>query len=170
MSRIIDFYRGTGVDSEGRSLEDVWAFSDEEMEFQHDFIQWMFPLETPSRFNRDAPVLTEADIRAFHDEETPRENLRKSLDRFLAFLGLGREGGRIVPAADFPAKRAIFMEPDHNWLRVTRALTSLRVLGLAEEAERFHEALERLIQSGKARVTAETRAFWRNATFPNRDG
>jgi len=169
MSQITEFYKGTGKDAEGRSLEDIWAFSDDEMEFHHDFIQWMFPLETPSRFNRNAPVLTETDIRAFHDDATLRENLRKSLDRFLAFLGLGREGDRIAPAADFPAKRAIFMEPDHNWLRITRTLTCLRTLGLADEAERFHEGLERLILSGDARVTAETRAFWKNAAFPDRN-
>ncbi len=169
MSRITEFHQGTGTDAEGRSLEDIWAFSDDEMEFHHDFIQWMFPLETPSRFNLNAPVLTDTDIRAFHDDEKLRENLRKSLDRFLAFLGLGREGDQIVPAADFAAKQAIFMEPDHNWLRITRALTSLRTLGLADEAERFHAALERLILSGKARVTAETRAFWRNAAFPDQN-
>jgi len=166
MSRITEFYQGTGADSEGRSLEDIWNFSDEEMEFHHDFIQWMFPLETLSRFNRSAPVLTETDIRAFQDDPKLRENLRKSLDRFLAFLGLTREGDHIVPAADFPTKQAIFMEPDHNWLRITRALSSLRILGLAEEAERFHEGLQRLILTGKARVTTETRAFWRNAAFP----
>jgi len=167
MSQLTEFYQGTGTDSEGRSLEDVWKFSDDEMEFHHDFIQWIFPLETPSRFNRNAPLLSDDDIRAFHDDPKLRENLRGSLDRFLAFLGLAREGEEIVPAADFPSKQAIFLEPDHNWLRITRALTSLRTLGLADEAERFYQGLQRLILSGKARVTAETRAFWRNAAVPD---
>lgn len=167
MSRIIEFYQGTGTDSEGRSLEDMWNFSDDEMEFEHDYIQWMFPLETRSRFNPLAPVLDDDDIRAFHDDPGLRENLRKSLDRFLAFLGFAREEDRIVPAADFPTKQAIFMEPDHNWLRVTRALTSLRTLGLADEAERFYKGLQRLILSGEARVTAETRTSWKNAALPD---
>jgi hypothetical protein len=55
MSRLTDFYRGAGSDSEGRSLADLWNLSDDEMEDIHDFIQWMFPLREPSRFNPDAP-------------------------------------------------------------------------------------------------------------------
>lgn len=167
MSGLIEFYQGTGTDSEGRSLEDVWEFSDDEMEFQHDFIDWIFPLETPNRFNRSAPVLSDDDIRAFQEEPKLRENLRKSLDRFLAFLGLAREGDAIVPAADFPTKRAIFQEPDHNWLRITRALTCLRTLGMADEAERFYKGLQRLILSGEAQITPETRAFWKSAALPD---
>ena len=65
MSDLIAFYRGLAPDSEGRTLADLWAFSDREMEDIHDFIQWMFPLREPSRFNPDAPLLTAADIAAF---------------------------------------------------------------------------------------------------------
>lgn len=167
MSRLVEFYQGTGTDSEGRSLEDIWGFSDDEMEFQHDFIHWIFPLETPSRFDRSAPVLSDDDVRAFRDDPKLRENLRKSLDRFLAFLGLAREEDAIVPASDFPTKRAIFQEPDHNWMRITRAVTCLRTLGLADEAQRFYKGLQRLILIGEAQITAETRAFWKDAARPD---
>ena len=59
---LIEFYRGIAPDSEGRTLADLWAFSDDEMEEVHDFIQWMFPLREPSRFNPDAPLLTDEDV------------------------------------------------------------------------------------------------------------
>ena len=170
MSQLVEFYRGTGEDAEGRKLADVWAFTDDEMEFHHDFIQWLFPLEQPSKFNRHAPVLTEADIQAFRDDPALRENLARSYGRFLAFLGLAEDGGRVVPAPDFASKRAIFQGPDHNWLRITRVLTSLRILGLPERSRAFYAGLLDLMQDGRARITPETRRFWREAAPPDEAG
>jgi Opioid growth factor receptor (OGFr) conserved region len=168
MSQLVEFYRGTANDSEGRSLSDLWSLSDSRMESRHDFIQWMFPLEEPSQFNLNAPILTLADIKAFHDDPALRDNLLRSFDRFLAFLGLRREGDQVVPASDFQAKRDVFTVPNHNWLRITRVLTSLRLLGLANYSEAFYQALGDLIERRQAQVTAVTRAYWKNATFPDR--
>jgi hypothetical protein len=166
MSRLVEFYRGTGEDSEGRKLADLWAFSDDEMEFHHDFVQWMFPLEEPSRFNFRAPTLSEEDLRAFRDEPELRANLERSFDRFLAFLGLERREGRVVPAADFEAKREVFLAPDHNWLRITRVLKSLRLLGLEGPSRALYDGLLDLMKDGRAQITAETRRFWRDAAPP----
>ena len=167
MSQLVEFYRGAANDSEGRSLADFWAFTDGQMESRHDFIQWMFPLEEPSQFNPDAPILTPADREAFQGDPALRDNLLKSFDRFLSFLGLSLEEDRVVPASDFDAKRRRLNEPNHNWLRISRVLASLRLLGLGDESQRFHQGLENLIGDGKARITAETRAYWKNATFPD---
>ncbi len=163
MSQLMEFYRGTGEDSEGRKLADLWAFDDDAMEFHHDYIPWMFPLEEPSRFNFRAPTLSEEDVRTFRDDEELRANLERSLDRFLAFLGLARDGGRVVPAADFEAKRGVFLAPDHNWLRITRVLSSLKRLGLEGLSRAFHEGLLDLMKDGRARITPETRRHWRDA-------
>jgi hypothetical protein len=166
MSRIVEFYRGGANDVEGRALAGYWAFSDVQMESLHDFIQWMFPLEEPSGFNPNAPILTRADREAFRADPALRANVLKSFDRFLAFLGLTRGPDGIVPAEDFEPKRWRFTEPNHNWLRITRVLASLRLLGLGDQSEAFHRGLERLIEEGKARISAETRAYWKNAAFP----
>jgi hypothetical protein len=58
MSLLVDLYRGRAVDTEGRSLKDVLSWPDDELEVVHDFVQWLFPLPEPSRFNPDAPLLT----------------------------------------------------------------------------------------------------------------
>ena len=76
MSRLIEFYRGAAPDSEGRMLADLWAYSDDKMEDVHDFIQWMFPLREASRFNPDAPLVTDADVEAFRADPAIRESLR----------------------------------------------------------------------------------------------
>src|SRR5260370_19373303 len=65
MSRLVDFYRGEATDREGRFLRDLWAWGDDDLEAVHDFIQWLFPLPEPSRYNPDAPLLTDENIAPF---------------------------------------------------------------------------------------------------------
>ena len=88
MSRLVDFYRGAAKDTQRRFLGAILAWDDEELEEVHDFIQWLFPLPEPSRFNADAPLLTAEDIREFKSDPSLRANVLKSLRRMLTFLGL----------------------------------------------------------------------------------
>jgi hypothetical protein len=37
MSQSLEFYRGTGKDSEGRTPHELWNFSHDTMEYVHDF-------------------------------------------------------------------------------------------------------------------------------------
>ena len=111
MSQLTAFYRGTGTDVEGRTLAEIWAYSDAELEGVHDFIQWLFPLRERSGFNPDAPLLTDADIAEFRADPTLRANLLRSFEVFLAFLGLRFEGGKVAEAPDFTVKRAGLAPP-----------------------------------------------------------
>lgn len=43
-SQIFDFFRLAGHDHRGRSLPAIRRFSLDELERQHDYIQWLFPL------------------------------------------------------------------------------------------------------------------------------
>jgi hypothetical protein len=83
MSRLLDFYRGLETDTQGRLLEDILAWPDDDLEAVHDFIQWLFPLPEPSQFNPDAPLLTEIDIAAFKSDPLLQANLMKSFERIL---------------------------------------------------------------------------------------
>jgi DNA-binding transcriptional MerR regulator len=53
---------------------------------------------------------------------------------------------------------------DHNHLRITRIIRSLRVLGLEEEALAFYRALEK-VQSESAAISARSLTYWRRAAF-----
>ena len=44
-----DFLTLKGKDFKGRTLEDIWSFSDKDIEKNHDFIQIVFPLNKPSQ-------------------------------------------------------------------------------------------------------------------------
>jgi len=168
MSQLIEFYRGTSSDARGRNLERIWAYSDNEMEDHHDFIQWLFPLQEPSQFNPNAPVLSDEDIRIFRENASLRENLARSFERFLSFLGLARDEKRIGPGPDYERRSGVFTSPNHNWLRITRVLTSLRLLGLEADGQAFFACLQDLVKNGQARVSNDTMAYWQNATFSDR--
>ena len=148
---------------EGRSLTDLWAYSDHEMEAIHDFIQWMFPLREPSRFNPDTPLLTDADVAAFAAEPALRAAMARSVDRFLAFVGLEVEETEVVPAADFTRKQTVWTAPNHNWLRITRVITSARLLGQDATAQAFFRFLDAGRAAGTVRADATTFRYWSNA-------
>jgi hypothetical protein len=170
MSRLVPFYRGSAPDSEGRTLAQIRDFSDGEMERYHDFIQWLFPLREPSQHNPNAPLLTEEDVAAFRSDAALRDQLLRSLDRFLEFVGLVRRGDCIERGPAFDEKRALWTRPNHNWLRITRVLHCLRILGLEEQGRQLFSSLEALNQRGDARISPSTLAYWRDATFPPHSG
>jgi hypothetical protein len=162
MSRLVDFYRGQGADAEGRSLTDIWAWGDDELEAVHDFIQWLFPLPEPSQFNPDAPLLTMEDIAAFRGDEVLRANLMRSFERILGFLGLALAAdGKVAEGDNFLARLPdVWAVPNHNWLRITRILRSLALLGLAAQAQALYERLAAFYHGGRFPIPATTFRFW----------
>ncbi|HEV3255237.1 MAG TPA: opioid growth factor receptor-related protein [Gemmataceae bacterium] len=165
MSRLVEFYRSEATDAEGRFLKDVWAWEDGELEAVHDFIQWLFPLPEPSRFNPDAPLLTEEDVAAFRSDPLLQANLRQSFVRMLAFLGLSvAEDGGVVEGPHFTRRAvAVWSFPNHNWLRITRIMRSLRLLGLEAEARALYDRLDTLFGSRRFPIPADTFRYWTEA-------
>ena len=165
MSRLVDFYRGQAPDGGNRLLPDVWAWGDADLEEAHDYIQWLFPLPEASRFNPDAPLLTEDDITAFRDDRQLRANLRRSFERILSFLGLSlAEDDRVVEGDNFAARVPdVWAGLNHNWLRITRILRSLKLLGLESEAQALYARLEALSRSGQFPIPPDTLQYWTEA-------
>lgn len=165
MSRLIDFYRGVATDVAGRTLEEILQYTDGEMESIHDFIQWTFPLQEASRFNPNAPLLSDSDVATFRADGALQDGLLAALDRFLTFLGLERNTDEIVPASNYPSRSEILKTPNHNWLRITRVLHCLRLLGQEEAGRRLFLCLEKLQSEGRAAVASDTLRYWRDATY-----
>lgn len=170
MSQLLDFYRGAGVDARGRRLEQIWAWSDADLEAVHDFIQWLFPLPERSAYNPNAPLLSDEEIAAFAADESLRGRLLRSYERFLAFAGLLRRPDGSVADGPNLARR----EPDvwqgfnHNWLRITRVLRSLTLLGLADEAGAFFAWLRAAYEGRRYPIEASTFRYWSEAVRPGR--
>jgi hypothetical protein len=165
MSRLLDFYRGVATDTEGRLLSDIWGWGDEDLEEVHDFIQWLFPLPEPSQFNPDAPLLTQEDIAAFRTDAQAQVNLRRSFERILAFLGFSLSTEGSVEEGVHFASRApkVWAFRNHNWLRITRILRSLTILGLEAEALALFSGLNSIYSSRRFPITADTFRYWTEA-------
>jgi hypothetical protein len=170
-SLLVNFYAGVGCDSRGRVLSVIHRWSDEDLERAHDYIQWLFPLTERSAFNSQAPILDAEVIREFRRRPELRQNLRASFVRILAFFGFclqEDEPLRVVPAADFAEQAQNWLTPaNHNHLRITRILKSLRLMGLEEEAAAFFRCLEGLYGKESVtpipRISEETFNYWRSA-------
>lgn len=128
MSTIIEFYAGRAKDVEGRTLDDILAFNDEELEYTHNYIQWLFPLPEASRYYARAPILTEADITAFKASPDLLSRVCEAAARMTSFYRTSEE---------------VQTPGDHNHLRITRIIRFLTLIGLAKEARDFYDlALE----------------------------
>ena len=172
ISPIVDFYRGEATDAGGRRLAEVWDWDDDELEQVHDFIQWLFPLPEPSQFNPRAPLLTDEDIAAFRKDERLRANLHRSFTRILTFLGLATApDGRVVEGPNFAARAAdVWSAPNHNWLRITRILRSLSLLGLGREAAALYDRLSDFRRGGRFPIPVDTFRYWTEAVRAETSG
>jgi hypothetical protein len=56
MNDLISFFLNEGRDSEGRTLAEIWAMTNDDLMDSHDVVQWLFPLTEASQFNRTASI------------------------------------------------------------------------------------------------------------------
>ena len=179
-SPILSFYDG-GTDHRGRTLQRILAESDAWLEATHDYIQWVFPLPERSAYNAAAPVLTPADIDAFAVRPELRRRLLDAFRRLLGFYGFVPAPDRQAdPGGDDPALRCTAMPHrtmrwitphDHNFLRISRILRCLHLLGCPRAAYAFLDALESVGRGESGDVIgAVTLAYWRSAASGERPG
>jgi hypothetical protein len=166
---IVTFYAGESRDHAGRTVHDILSQSDAWLESTHDYIQWLFPMRTASPVNPLAPTVTDATAAAFARDPNLRAQLARSFDRMARFYGftVTQQGETIevLPATDAPARRANWLTPhNHNLLRITRILTSLRQLGLPAHAAAFFTALSDLYATDANRLIGPVSfRFWKEA-------
>lgn len=142
------FLSGTGYDGRGRTIEDVLAFSNDELERVHDFIQWLFPLPSRSAAQPYAPVLSPADIAAIRNDARALSNLRRATERMLSFY----QGTDRWLARD-----------DHNHLRITRILHALRLLQGEDAARAFYDAIMALHAANGSPIDPRNLRYWSDA-------
>lgn len=169
-SKLVRFYEhpNGGKDFKGRTLSSILQWHDDDLEDSHNYIQTLFPLPEGSPFNSQAPPIDKATCDAFHSRPELRGRLRESFVRILSFYGFElqeRDGGlKVSPATNFSTASENWVRPfDHNHLRITRIIRSLRVLGLEREAEAFFVALEQPSLAGKGRISSKSLMFWTRA-------
>ena len=168
MSLIIAFYNGEHA-LRGKTLSGVQMFNYEHMDLCHDFIQWMFPTLEQSAHHPSAPILTLEDIEEFRASPILKKKLRCSFSRFLWFLGLDfitHPDGRVwvFAAENYDERKVHWQTPyNHNYLRITRVLKCLLLLGLEEEAKAFFDCLTYLFWNRYGSISKESYRYWYKA-------
>ena len=142
------FLTGVKRDGRGRLAADVLGFSNDELEAVHDYIQWLFPLPTRSAAQPHSPVLTSAEIEAIRTDVRAVATLKVATERMLRF---------------YRETRWWLTSHDHNHLRITRILHSLRLLVGPEEAEAFYMAILALNEEAGAPVNTRSLHYWAEA-------
>ncbi|KAH9905455.1 opioid growth factor receptor conserved region-domain-containing protein [Xylariomycetidae sp. FL2044] len=189
LRRLIRFYDPStyGPDARGRKLNQILSWTDARLEASHDYIQILFPLPEGSVFNDYAPVIDETTFLHFRSHDGLKRNVRRAFERMMGFYGFdvqydahatgaanhssgdGESNPVIVtPKSDPRSGFRFWLKPlDHNHLRITRIIRSLRVLGLPREAEAFYAALLDANERSPVRVRQSSQQFWeRAATGP----
>jgi hypothetical protein len=170
-SRLVAFYRGAGRDHRGRLLSDIHEFDFYELEFHHDYIQWLFPLPEPSGANASAPLLSSEDSAAFKSDDSLRKALLQSFELMLQFYGLelvnrSREV-EVVRGKNHAERSNVWLtRGNHNFLRISRILRSLSLLGCGAHASAFLKCLEGIYAEEASTIGDTTMGYWRRAVEP----
>ena len=144
---VCDFLEG-GFDYRNRTVAEILAKDDDWLESTHDYIQWLFPLDVKSFSNRNAPVVLIDDILRISESDTAQQNLQASVKRMKEFWVNN----------DFWIKRY-----DHNHLRFTRVIKSLRLLSGPLAAEDFKEWLFYHLGLRVEEISPKARNQWAEA-------
>jgi hypothetical protein len=145
---IVGFLEGKAPDHRGRILAMLLQQTDHQAEATHDYIQWLFPLDEPSRSVNGAPVLTELDIDEIRQSSLAQANLAKSARWFLGFLERNNHW---------------ITKYNHNHLRITRVIKSLRLLASDEAADEFRNKVLAAAGDKLNLVDQKARGFWANS-------
>lgn len=184
MSKILEFYKGESPNQEGLYYDDIMQFDDDELEKNHFYIQWLFPLKEPSMAIPGSPILEDEDIEKFSanwntpDEMMEKVELRKRLidafNKMIVFYGfklsLINEPNKlksleiIRDPQSFQSRAKNWLNPkNHNFLRISRILNSLRLLGDSSTTKMFHKCLCKVYEDYKGVIGPLTKQFWDKA-------
>jgi hypothetical protein len=136
------------ADTKGRTLQDIWNFTDTEIERTHDFIQIIFPLDEPSGVAPQLGYLeSDSTVAAIKANDLAKANIIISSRWFLSFLKMNEQWKKPY---------------DHNHSRITRIIRCLRLLVSDEVADEFRRNMLDCLGSSHV-ISKRTLKFWDTA-------
>ena len=146
MSELVSFFRDKIGHPRYGSYEEIISNSDEFWEKTHDFIQWIFPLNESSRFNREAPILDDLSIQQLLALRQTEQKLSLAVDRYKSFLKSHKKW------------RSGY---DHNHMRISRVIKCLRLLSGDQSANAFKYWVASELGDDIDQIHSESRRYWR---------
>ena len=142
------FLKNEEKDFQGRFLSDIWNFSDDEIENNHDFIQILFPLDKPSEAVDHNIYLKDVnEFLKIKNDKIIKKNIIKSKNWFVKFLNRNDHWKSYS---------------DHNQFRITRIIECLRLLISDDEADTFY-SLILLMVGEETEINEITLDYWSKA-------
>ena len=158
------FYRNEEKGKNGFSIDGILRFKESEVERHHNFIQWIFPTYSQSRFCSYAPTLSREIVQAFKTDGNLRSKQKQALALMLDHYGLQldpRTDKISINPSKFAAKKGnFFINGSHNLLRISRILSSLTSLGQPELAVEFYNCLKMLSEGPEPRLKDTLKRHW----------
>ncbi|KIJ64632.1 hypothetical protein HYDPIDRAFT_175558 [Hydnomerulius pinastri MD-312] len=120
-------------------VHERWLGDYRELESNHGYIQWLFPIQEDG-MNYEAQRLLPHEIQPMKSSEEVTGRLVKSYEMMLDFYGMRLQSsetglvGRSLPPRNYSSRYKNLLRAPHNNLRISRILKCLSELGL----ERFN--------------------------------
>jgi hypothetical protein len=183
MTPILSFYLYPHwPNANGFKFNDILTWDDKTLEEKHDYIQWFFPLTVPSAMHPGSPYIKIEDgdlaiIAKSRWSNRVRKLQRKAFKRMLKFYKFKNSWlFGIEPEERWSDDYPEWISPghmDHNYLRITRIITSLILFGNRDLAQEFLQALldadeEYRTNTGYPCILDEVKVYWIEA-FENTD-
>jgi len=165
---IVEFYLGHRPASNDLFIDEMMGLDNESLEKSHDYIQWLFPISVPSKFNPNAPLLDDETIKFFKAHSVLRDRLLLVTERMLAFYGLEMKTGPQGINITRKTKQFHWISTsNHNYLRLTRIMTCLRLLGFEGTAQAIYTCLVSIYIDFSTDIGEETFDYWTKAIVPD---
>lgn len=141
---VYGFLAGDAPDYKGRHFDGILERSNDWLEKCHDYIQLIFPIDRCSSYNLFAPVITISEAEELGKDPVIQENMRKAVKRMM----------------DFYTETGWITRNNHNCLRISRILRSLRLFHLDAEADDFYDFITKIADEHSGVINAKTRKYW----------
>jgi hypothetical protein len=132
MNELTNFFEDRDyVNTAGFSINDYLSWDNPILENKHDYIQWIFPLNEPSVYNPNCPILDDELVKYFNNSNEIIETHKLCIEKIYKFLQL--DGSQLLPFW--------WTINNHNSLRVSRIIKSSRLLGNSELSDKIYESV-----------------------------
>lgn len=160
---VVGFYLEESTGPYGLGINAILHFDDALLEQGHNYIQWLFPLPDKSERVQNAPVLDDFQIKQFQDTPAIKAKMEESLSVMLAFYGLRLNDDATITIESKDKVEAWVTPRNHNFLRITRIIRSLRIVGLDGLARAVMNAALEVADLFPDIISETTRQFWTQA-------
>ncbi|AUW07494.1 opioid growth factor receptor-related protein [Vibrio campbellii] len=138
-------------------MGDTWLDTDQE------YIQWLFPVDTITINDNNAPIVSVDDYNLFSSNRRLQSVHRESLDRMLKYFGLIRLCNSLAPIERLDTRNYDWISSSSkNHSRITRILRSLYVLGQENLAKSMCSELIRIAQTN-GEVPDVIFSYWKSS-------